>query len=104
MHKYCAAVRMCVSVCVCVRMCASFGVFTGGIILCLPWLIMQLIMWLRSQKCEDYAAVRRRAPPYTSKSYNVLSERGGLMEGGAGLTEGETNIRISGTYVPSELF
>lgn len=46
----------------------------------------------------------RITPPSTSKSYNVLSERGGLMEGGAGLTEGETNIRFFGSYVPSELF
>lgn len=56
MHKYCAAVKR-VSVCVCV---CPLEFFTGGIILCLLWLIMQLIMWLRSQKCEDYAAVRRR--------------------------------------------
>lgn len=62
MHKYCAAVkRVCVCLCedVCVCVC-PLEFFTGGIILCLPWLIMQLIMWLRSQKCEDYAAVRRR--------------------------------------------
>lgn len=64
-HLYAEVLRRCETcedVCICVYLCVSvcpLEFFTGGIILCLPWLIMQLIMWLRSQKCEDYTAVRR---------------------------------------------
>lgn len=95
----CISTALLWNVCVCV----SFGVFHWG---------NNSVSAVAHNAVNNAAALsevwglHRRAPPSTSKSYNVLSERGGLMEGGAGLTDGETNISICffGTYVPSEIF